>query len=65
MEITSTPLLNYSDFQDYSTDVVSDAFGIDAALGKLLPAPDRISVFPSDEVLTSLFAKINHDAKVH
>jgi len=65
MKKNSTPLLSFNDFQNFTTDLVSDAFGIDKALGLLLPPADDILVQPSENVLTSLFEKITHDTKVH
>ena len=64
MNKNSTPLLSYCDFENFTTDLVSDAFGIDATLLSLLRAPDDIIQDPSEEVLNSLFEKINHDTKV-
>jgi hypothetical protein len=65
MNINSTPLLTYNDLQNLTTDLVSDAFGIDAALSAILPSPEDTMESPSEKVLESLFDKINHNTKVH
>lgn len=65
MNKNSTPLLTYHDIQNLAPDLVSDAFGIDAALSAVLPPLEDIVESPADKVLESLFEKINHDTKVH
>jgi len=64
MNKNSTPLLKYVDLQSFTTDVVSDAFGIDSALNELLPSSEELINGPSDILLTTLFDKISHDTKV-
>ncbi len=64
MNKNSTPLLKYVDLQGFTTDVVSDAFGIDSALNELLPSSEDFLDGPSDRLMTALFDKISHDAKV-
>jgi hypothetical protein len=61
MDKNSTLLLSYFEITNTPSDLVADAFGIDAALSILLPDMDDE---PSDEVIASLFEKIRHD-RVH
>ncbi|MBE0667139.1 MAG: hypothetical protein IH593_05630 [Bacteroidales bacterium] len=51
MEITNTP-----------SDLIADAYGIDVALGILIPDMED---HPSDEVINKLFEKIRKDKTVH
>ncbi|MDM8004468.1 MAG: hypothetical protein QUS66_16505 [Bacteroidota bacterium] len=55
MDKNSTLLLSYFEITNTPSDLIADAFGIDAALSVLLPDMDDV---PSDEVITSLFEKI-------
>lgn len=55
MDKNSTLLLSYFEITNTPSDLIADAFGIDAALSILLPDMDDV---PSDEVITSLFEKI-------
>jgi len=55
MDKNSTLLLSYFEITNTPSDLIADAFGIDAALSVLLPDMDDV---PSDEVIASLFAKI-------
>ena len=55
MDKNSTLLLSYFEITNTPSDLIAEAFGIDAALSVLLPDMDDV---PSDEVITSLFEKI-------
>jgi hypothetical protein len=55
MDKNSTLLLSYFEITNTPSDLIADAFGIDAALSILLPDMDDV---PSDEVIASLFEKI-------
>ena len=55
MDKNSTRLLSYFEITNTPSDLIADAFGIDAALSVLLPDMDDV---PSDEVIASLFKKI-------
>lgn len=55
MDNNSTLLLSYFEITNTPSDLIADAFGIDAALSLLLPDMDDI---PSDDVIASLFDKI-------
>ena len=55
MDKNSTLLLSYFEITNTPSDLIADAFGIDAALSILLPDMDDV---PSDEVISSLFEKI-------
>lgn len=55
MDKNSTLLLSYFEITNTPSDLIADAFGIDAALSVLLPDMDDV---PSDEVIASLFRKI-------
>jgi len=55
MDKNSTLLLSYFEITNTPSDLIADAFGIDAALSVLLPDMDDV---PSDEVIASLFKKI-------
>ncbi len=55
MDKNSTLLLSYFEITNTPSDLIADAFGIDSALGVLLPDMDDA---PSDEVIASLFEKI-------
>lgn len=55
MDKNSTLLLSYFEITNTPSDLIADAFGIDAALSMLLPDMDDV---PSDEVIASLFDKI-------
>jgi len=55
MDKNSTLLLSYFEITNTPSDLIADAFGIDAALSILLPDMDDV---PSDEVIASLFKKI-------
>ena len=55
MDKNSTILLSYFEITNTPSDLIADAFGIDAALGILLPDMDDV---PSEEVIASLFEKI-------
>ncbi|MRR23133.1 hypothetical protein EG830_09160 [bacterium] len=55
MDKNSTLLLSYFEITNTPSDLIADAFGIDAALSVLLPDMDDV---PSDEVIASLFEKI-------
>jgi hypothetical protein len=61
MDKNSTLLLSYFEITHTPSDLIADAFGIDAALSILLPDQDDE---PSEEVIESLFEKIRHD-KLH
>ncbi len=61
MDKNSTLLLSYFEVTNTPSDLIADAFGIDTALGILLPDMDDA---PSDEVIESLFKKIKKD-QVH
>lgn len=58
MDKNSTLLLSYFEITNTPSDLIADAFGIDAALSVLLPDMDDV---PSDEVIASLFEKIRKD----
>jgi hypothetical protein len=55
MDKNSTLLLSYFEITNTPSDLIADAFGIDAALSVLLP---DIEDEPSDEVIDRLFKKI-------
>lgn len=55
MDKNSTLLLSYFEITNTPSDLIADAFGIDAALSVLLP---DIEDEPSDEVVARLFEKI-------
>ncbi|MEZ4999127.1 MAG: hypothetical protein R2758_17355 [Bacteroidales bacterium] len=55
MDKNSTLLLSYFEITNTPSDLIADAFGIDAALGILLPDMDDV---PSEEVIASLVEKI-------
>lgn len=55
MDKNSTLLLSYFEITNTPSDLIADAFGIDAALSVLLPDMDDV---PSEEVIASLFDKI-------
>lgn len=59
MDKNSTLLLSYFEITDTPSDLIADAFGIDAALSVLLPDMDDV---PSEEVIASLFEKIRKGA---
>ena len=58
MDKNSTLLLSYFEITNAPSDLIADAFGIDTALGVLLPDMDDT---PSDDVIASLFEKIRKD----
>ena len=58
MDKNSTLLLSYFEITNTPSDLIADAFGIDAALAILIPDMDNE---PSDEVIDSLFAKIRNE----
>ena len=60
MDKNSTLLLSYFEITNTPSDLIADAFGIDAALSILLPDMDDE---PSDEVIASLFEKIMQSRK--
>jgi hypothetical protein len=62
MDNNSTRILSYSEIITSTTDLFSDAFGIDAALGAILP---ELHDEPSAMVMAELMEKINHSARVH
>jgi hypothetical protein len=62
MDKNSTLLLSFFEITNTPSELIADAFGIDAALGILLPDMEDI---PSDEVVAGLFEKIRRDAQVH
>jgi hypothetical protein len=62
MDKNSTLLLSYFEITNTPSDLIADAFGIDTALGLLLP---ELGDEPSDEVVAGLFEKIRRDAQVH
>jgi len=55
MDKNSTLLLSYFEITNTPSDLIADAFGIDAALSVLLPDRDDE---PSDEVIVRLLKKI-------
>jgi len=55
MDKNSTLLLSYFEITNTPSDLIADAFGIDAALSVLLP---DIEDEPSDEVVNRLLEKI-------
>ncbi|MCU0410399.1 MAG: hypothetical protein MUE37_10075 [Bacteroidales bacterium] len=59
MDKNSTLLLSYFEITNTPSDLIADAFGIDAALSVLLPDMDDV---PSEEVIASLFEKIRKGA---
>lgn len=59
MDKNSTLLLSYFEITNTPSDLIADAFGIDAALIVLLPDMDDV---PSEEVIASLFEKIRKGA---
>lgn len=62
MDKNSTLLLSYLEITNTPSDLIADAFGIDQALGILLPDMED---HPTDEVLNRLFEKIRNDKTVH
>lgn len=62
MDKNSTLLLSYLEITNTPSDLIADAFGIDIALGILLPDMEDQ---PSDEVINRLFEKIKKDKTVH
>lgn len=62
MNSNSTLLLSYFEITNTPSDLIADAFGIDAVLSVLLP---ELEGEPSDEVVARLFEKIRRDAGVH
>ena len=62
MDKNSTLLHSYFEITNTPTDLIADAFGIDAALSILLPDMEDM---PSDDVIARLFEKIRRDAPVH
>jgi len=62
MDKNSTLLLSYLEITNTPSDLIADAFGIDQALGILLPDMED---HPTDEVLSRLFTKIRNDKSVH
>ena len=58
MDKNSTLLLSFFDITNTPSDLIADAFGIDAALSVLLP---DIEDEPSDEVVTRLLEKIRRN----
>jgi len=59
MDKNSTLLLSYFEITNTPSDLIADAFGIDAALSILLPDMDDV---PSEKVIASLFEKIRKGA---
>ena len=59
MDKNSTLLLSFFEITNTPSDLIADAFGIDAALSVLIPDMEDE---PSDEVIASLFAKIRKDS---
>ena len=55
MDKNSTLLLSYFEITNTPSDLIADAFGIDAALSVLLPDTEDE---PSDEVIDRLLKKI-------
>ena len=62
MNNNSTLLLSYFEITNTPSDLIADAFGIDAALSVLLP---ELEGEPSDEVVARLFEKIRRDTEAH
>jgi hypothetical protein len=62
MNSNSTLLHSYFEITNTPSDLIADAFGIDAALSILLP---EMEGEPSDEVVARLFEKIRRDGGVH
>jgi hypothetical protein len=58
MDKNSTLLLSFFEITNTPSDLIADAFGIDAALSVLLP---DIEDEPSDEVVTRLLEKIRRN----
>lgn len=58
MDKNSTLLLSYFEVTNTPSDLIADAFGIDAALSVLLPDMEDQ---PSDDVMDSLLKKIRHN----
>lgn len=58
MDKNSTLLLSYFEITNTPSDLIADAFGIDAALSVLLP---DLEDEPSDEVLERLLKKIRRN----
>ncbi len=59
MDKNSTLLLSFFEITNTPSDLIADAFGIDAALSIILPDMDDE---PSEEVISSLFRKIRQDS---
>lgn len=59
MDKNSTLLLSFFEITNTPSDLIADAFGIDAALSILLPDMDDE---PSEEVISGLFRKIRQDS---
>ncbi len=62
MNNNSTLLLSYFEITNTPSDLIADAFGIDAALSILLP---ELEGEPSDEVVARLFEKIRRGKETH
>jgi hypothetical protein len=58
MDKNSTLLLSFFEITNTPSDLIADAFGIDAALNVLLPDMEDE---PSDEVVTRLLEKIRRN----
>lgn len=58
MDKNSTLLLSFFEITNTPSDLIADAFGIDAALSILIPDMEDE---PADGVIASLFTKIRKD----
>jgi hypothetical protein len=62
MDNNFTLFLSYKEIINNPSDLIADAYGIDASLSVLLP---EINEEPDDKVIAGLVEKISLDAKVH
>lgn len=62
MDNNSTRILSYNEIVTCTTDLLSDAFGIDQELNALLP---DLKMEPAENVIADLLEKISHGTKVH
>ena len=61
MDEIFTRLISFSEIDTSETDLVADAFGIDAAADNLLP---YFEIEPEKDIVTDLLEKIKHGTRV-
>ena len=65
MEEKFTHFVTSRDFINCKTEILSDAFGIEALTDILLSSVEQEQQAPDERIVTDLFEKIRKETKVH